>query len=80
MLLAKYSRASFQDYNHQTPLHLAAQSGLVTHVEALGKDMSGLNERDDHGMTPIHLAALQGNRSVLVLCGFVQRYEIVEGI
>ena len=31
-------------------------------MEALAKGMSGLNERDDHGMTPIHLAAMNGNR------------------
>ena len=31
-------------------------------MEALAKGMSGLNERDDHGMTPIHLAAMHGNR------------------
>lgn len=62
LLLTKYSRSSFQDHNQQTPLHLAAQCGRVTHVEALGKEMLGLNERDDHGMTPIHLAAMKGNR------------------
>ena len=62
LLLTKYSRASFQDHNQQTPLHLAAQCGLVTHVEALAKGMFGLHERDDQGMTPIHLAAMMGNR------------------
>lgn len=62
LLLTKYSRASFQDQAQQTPLHLAAQSGRFTHVEALGKAMSGINERDDHGMTPVHLAAMKGNR------------------
>lgn len=31
-------------------------------MEALAKGMSGLNERDDQGMTPIHLAAMNGNR------------------
>lgn len=63
LLLTKYSRGSFQDQAQQTPLHLAAQSARYTHVEALGKAMSGINERDDHGMTPIHLAAMKGNRS-----------------
>lgn len=62
LLLTKYSRASFQDMSQQTPLHLAAQRGRSTHVEALGKAMSGINERDDRGMTPIHLAAMKGNR------------------
>lgn len=62
LLLTKYSRGSFQDQAQQTPLHLAAQSGRYTHLDALGKAMSGINERDDHGMTPIHLAAMKGNR------------------
>lgn len=62
LLLTKYYRGSFQDQAQQTPLHLAAQSGRYTNLDALGKAMSGINERDDHGMTPIHLAAMKGNR------------------
>lgn len=62
LLLTKYSRACFQDQLQQTPLHLSAQSGRFAHIEALGRAMAGINERDDDGMTPIHLAAMKGNR------------------
>ena len=64
-LLAKHDKSKFislKDESHRSPLHLSAISGLVSNVEALGRVMHGLNERDDHGHTPLHTAAMNGNR------------------
>lgn len=40
-----------------TSLHAAAHRGLVTELEAaLQRDPDGINRRDDHGRTPLHVA------------------------
>ena len=61
-LLGKYKRFSFRDENQETPLHLAAQNGMASHVTALVQVCAGLNERDDQGRTPLHKAVTNGHR------------------
>lgn len=62
-LLEKQTRFTFHDETQQTPLHLAAQCGMFSHVEALARRVaSGLNERDDQGRTPLHNAVINGHR------------------
>ena len=62
-LLEKQTRFTFHDETQQTPLHLAAQNGMFSHVEALARRVaSGLNERDDQGRTPLHNAVIHGHR------------------
>ena len=61
-LLAKSERFSFRDENQETPLHLAASSGIVENVAALVQLSAGLNERDDQGRAPLHKAVANGHR------------------
>ena len=62
VLLAKYGQISFRDEDQQTPLHLAASSGIVENVAALVQLSAGLNERDDQGRAPLHKAVANGHR------------------
>ena len=50
-----------QDINSKIPLHLAAENGSIECIKALLRFptfLIALNDRDDHGRTPLHHAAL----------------------
>jgi len=62
-LLEKQTRKTFHDEALQTPLHLAAHYGRCEQVDVLARRVaSGLNERDEHGRTPLHNAVMNGHR------------------
>ena len=52
----------FQDEQHKTPLHLAAEMGSSKNVEALAKYTNKINSRDERGRTALHSAARKGQR------------------
>lgn len=62
-LLEKQTRKTFHDEAQQTPLQLAAHYGRYEQVDVLARRVgSGLNERDEHGRTPLHNAVMNGHR------------------
>lgn len=51
-----------KDVSDRTPLHAAAKNGHVACVEQLCLSEPGhVNERDEHGLTPLHLAARESH-------------------
>lgn len=53
-----------RDINEKVPLHIAAETGALDCVLALSKlpnFTSLLNEREENGMTAIHLATSNGH-------------------
>ena len=62
-LLDKKCALGFRDVSERTALHLAASHGHVTCVDLLGKAApTHVNDHDERGLTPLHLAAMKGNR------------------
>ena len=52
-----------KDKFEKTPLHIAAEHGVVENVEVLSQMAPNcINEKEDMGMTPLHLAASRGYR------------------
>lgn len=46
-----------RDVNEKTPLHIAAENGALQCVELLSGCQDMLNDRDELGLTALHLAA-----------------------
>lgn len=54
-----------KDVFGRSPLHAAAENGHVTCVEQLCVSEPGhVNDRDERGLTPLHLAARESHRCV----------------
>jgi len=54
-----------KDVFGRSPLHAAAENGHVTCVEKLCVSEPGhVNDRDERGLTPLHLAARESHRCV----------------
>ena len=52
----------------RSPLHAAAENGHVTCVEQLCVSEPGhVNDRDERGLTPLHLAARENHRYVSII-------------
>lgn len=52
-----------EDVFDRSPLHVAAENGHVTCVEQLCvSDPGHVNDRDERGLTPLHLAARERHR------------------
>lgn len=61
---------SARDIRERLPLHIAAEAGSLDCVLTLSKQCrfsSHLNERDEHAMTPLHLAANNGHEKTCEL-------------
>jgi len=59
--------ATFCDYDHRTPLHLAASEGYPEIAELLIQRGAVLDARDRWGSTPIHDAQRAGHRDVQLM-------------
>ena len=57
-----------KDVFDRSPLHAAAENGHVTCVEQLCVSEPGhVNDRDERGLTPLHLAARENHRYVSII-------------
>ena len=63
LLLEKKCIVAPKDVFDRSPLHAAAENGHVTCVEQLCVTEPGhVNDRDERGLTPLHLAARESHR------------------
>lgn len=61
-----------EDYDHRTPLHIAASEGNVEIVRFLMQNGAGIHVKDRNGHTPLMCAIENGHEKVieaLVKCG-----------
>ncbi|XP_031557765.1 uncharacterized protein LOC116294318 [Actinia tenebrosa] len=71
-LIEHGSNCHFKDRGQATPLHVAAEKGTLEHVELILKAAPcSIHERDLHGNTALHLAALNRKRET---CKILLRY------
>ena len=57
-----------EDVFGRSPLHAAAENGHVTSVEQLCvSDPEHVNDRDERGLTPLHLAARERHRYASIM-------------
>jgi len=56
---------NLQDWQSNTPLHLAAINGNLEVFDALIKGRANLNVQNERGDTPLHLAAKSGNLRIV---------------
>ena len=57
-----------EDVFDRSPLHVAAENGHVTCVEQLCvSDPGHVNDRDERGLTPLHLAARERHRYASIM-------------
>src|SRR5262249_49562708 len=56
-LLITNANSSIPDFEHNTPLHIAAGNGEITIVEQLLEFNALISSANDSGMTPLHRAA-----------------------
>ena len=64
MLEEKHCYSEQQDIHSKIPLHHEAENGSIECIKALlrfSKFLISLNDRDDKGKTPLHLAALNNH-------------------
>ncbi|GMY20558.1 ankyrin repeat-containing protein At5g02620-like isoform X2 [Fagus crenata] len=70
------------DNRKRTALHLAAESGRTEAVKLFVQTLAFqdlLNEQDDEGNTPFHLAATKGHYALLLMPVDVRRHYLSEG-
>ena len=61
---------SFSGFAVAEPIHDAAKEGDLAKVKILIAEGSGVNVRDENGLTPLHIAAYQGYEEVAELLIF----------
>lgn len=68
LLLEKKCIVAPKDVFDRSPLHAAAENGHLTCVEQLCISEPGhVNDRDERGLTPLHLAARESHRYVGIM-------------